>query len=163
MPVVYFAFRRQKTTVISSSPEGLPVKDESAASQLRECALMSRKRPQAKFRGNRASWDTDWYNARVQVPEESAFVSSLGCKWNRSDDLNLMPCLLTISPFQKFTVPTVRNKPAVLSPEVVVLIRNAPTELQEGRKISQHLRLGTMMIANLSVSAVLKYSKSNLA
>jgi len=71
-----------------------------------------------------------------------------------------------MSPFQKFTSPTVQNKSAVPGTAEVVLIRNALAELQEGRKISQHLPVfcwGTRIIANLSVSAALKYTKSNLA
>lgn len=102
--------------------------------------------------------------ARVEVPEESTFVSNLSCKWNRSDDLSLIPYWPFLL-FQKFTAPTVQSKPVVPGTAEVVLIRNALAELQDGRKNSQHLRtlcLGTRIIANLSVSAALKYTKSNL-
>lgn len=62
-------------------------------------------------------------------------------------------------------MPTDQNKPAVPGTTEVVLLRNALAELQEGRKIAQHLCalcLGTMITANLSISTALKYTKSNL-
>lgn len=92
MPAVYFAFARLQTIVISSSLEDLLVKKTRVQPHNKEkVPLWLAEDRRQNFRGNGFSWDPDWYDVRVEVPEESAFVSNLSCKWNTSDDLNLVP------------------------------------------------------------------------